>query len=152
MKRMTVGIVMCFLLLGLLGCNGQLKVREPRQELSVNPVRLDSGMVDVEIKYVVSNPDKNPVIFTFPTSKQWDAWVTANGKEVFRESAGKMYTQAFTKLTLQPGESKTFTTTWKLSLASEAYQPGTKFEVHAGLETKDLAPLTVTAVPVVAGD
>jgi len=152
MKQMVVGMLVSFLLLGLAGCNGQLRVREPRQELSVNPVRLDSGMVDVEIKYVVSNPDKNPVTFTFPTSKQWDAWVIANGREVFRESAGKMYTQAFTNLTLQPGESKEFSTTWKLSLASEAYQPGTKFEVHAGLATKDLAPLSVTAVPVVAGD
>lgn len=152
MKQMTVGVIMCLLLLGLVGCNGQLKVREPRQELSVNPVKLESGLVDVEIKYVVLNPDKNAVTFRFPTSKQWDTWVIANGKEVFRESAGKMYAQAFTNLTLQPGESKTFNSVWKLSLSSEAYQPGAKFEVHAGLATKDLAPLTVTAVPVVAGD
>lgn len=148
MKHFAVGLVLsAAALLAFTGCNGNLKVREPRQELSVNPVRLPSGLVDVEIKYTITNPDKNPVTFTFPTGKQWDAWVTANGKEVFRESRDKMYTQAFSQLTLKPGESKQFTAVWKLSLASESYEPGTKFEVYAGLETKDLPPLRVTATP-----
>lgn len=149
MKGIVVSVLaMAAVALTLSGCNGSLKVREPRQELAVNPIRLDSGLVDVEIKYTIINPDKNPVTFTFPSSKQWDAWVVANGKEVFRESSDKMYAQAITTLTLKPGESKVFSTIWRMSLEPGAYEPGTKFEVFAGLATKQLSPLTVTVAPV----
>ncbi|MCX6345041.1 MAG: BsuPI-related putative proteinase inhibitor [Armatimonadetes bacterium] len=130
------------------GCKGQLTVKDPRQELSVNPVTFNNGSADVEIIYTVSNPDKNPVTVRFNSSKQWDAWVMLDGKEVFRESSGKMYTQALTQLTLQPGEKKEFKTIWKLSLEPGAYEAGTKYEVRAGLVTKDLDPLTVIVVPV----
>ena len=148
MKYLVLAMVSMAALFVFAGCKGQLTVKDPRQELSVNPVKLDNGLVDVEINYSVSNPDKNPVTFKFRSGKQWDTWVTCGGKEIFRESKGKMYTQALTQFTLQPGEKKEFKTTWRLGLEAGAYEAGAKYEVRAGLDTQDLTPLTVITVPV----
>lgn len=153
MKRSIVSIVFSLVTLMaivvLAGCVQSVKTLDPRQEMSVNPVRLDSGLADVVIKYKITNVDKDPVTFKFKSAKQWDAWVLYDGKEVYRDSVGKDYDQEETSLTLQPGESKEFESTWQLSKDVAKYKAGAKFEVFGGLQTKGWAPLKLEAVPVI---
>lgn len=154
MKRMILLIIFWLVTLmamfAMIGCERTMvRTQDPRQEMSVNPVRLDSGLVDIVIKYKVTNVDKEPVSYKFNSAKQWDAWVIYDGKEIFRESAGKVYAQSETTFTLQPGETKEFESTWQLSKDAQKYKAGAKFEIFGGLLTKGWTPLKLEAVPVI---
>ncbi len=59
------------------------------------------------------NRADQPRSLTLPTSQTHDFAVTGGGgDEVWRWSAGKMFAQMLTQLTLAAGESLTFSETW----------------------------------------
>ncbi len=140
-------------ILGLCGCNNsKWKKTGPStwtattgqsQAISVSPTRLENGLVSVVITYEVRNAGTGPATFNFPSAKQFDIWVICNGKEVFRESDGKMYTQALTSFTLQPGESKSFSATWTVDPKSAECGEDRPYEIHAELVGQKLKAVSV---------
>jgi len=99
----------------------------------------------VVFEFALRNTGSTPLTYRFSSSKQFDLWVTQGNDELFRLSRGKMYTQALTHLTLQPGETKTFTAEWdQRDWSGSDVGPGI-YTVHAQLTTATNAPLPVTA-------
>jgi len=66
---------------------------------------------------------------TLPSSQTHDCLVyTADHKEVWRHSLGQMFAQVIIELTLEPGESRTYTATWKQTDANGKPVPPGKYE------------------------
>ena len=62
----------------------------------------------VEITLTVSNPASAAATFQFPTGQMFDVLVTRQWKLIWQWSQGRAFTQAFTRLSLSPGESRVF--------------------------------------------
>lgn len=94
--------------------------------------------------YALTNNGDSAMTFNFRTGKQFDIWVTYQGREVFRHSRGKMYTQALGKLTLQPGASKEFQVVWDPRNSGITFQGGS-YTVHAQLLPSANSPPEVSS-------
>lgn len=67
---------------------------------------------------------------TLPSSQTHDCIVySAKKQEVWRWSAGRLFTQAITELSLAPGESRSFTSTWNLTDRKGAPLPAGDYQV-----------------------
>lgn len=67
----------------------------------------------VTLVLTVRNRADQPRSLTLPTSQTHDFAVSAGaGDEVWRWSAGRMFAQMLTEVTLAAGESRTFSETW----------------------------------------
>lgn len=66
----------------------------------------------VPMTFVVENTGPISQTLAFSSGQQFDFAVTANGREIWRWSAGKAFIQMLTSITLAPGEKKTFTAAW----------------------------------------
>ena len=66
----------------------------------------------VEFEFRVRNTGDEPVELQFRSSKAADIAVLDDGEEVWRWSAGRMFTQALQSRTLAPGESASHQFTW----------------------------------------
>jgi hypothetical protein len=66
----------------------------------------------VMLTLTVTNPGATPVTLQFPSAQQYDFEVRRGGQAIWRWSAGRMFTQALTSLTIGPGEKRVFTQTW----------------------------------------
>lgn len=67
-----------------------------------------------KLSFTVTNHDKSPVKYDFSSGKQFDVVVTdSDNKPVWSWSTGRMFPQLITHLTLNPGQSRTFTVVWK---------------------------------------
>ena len=83
------------------------------------------------ITFVVTltNRASAPRTLTFPSSQTHDCIVnTADHKEVWRHSSGRMFAQVITEATLKPGESRTFTATWNQTDAKGQPVPPGEYE------------------------
>lgn len=88
---------------------------------------------NVPIIYTIKNTGSAPITYRFTSGKQFDIWVTDNGNEVYRLSDGMMYSQAFSNITLDPGESKEFRAAWnQRDKSNRAVDPGF-YTIHAKL-------------------
>ena len=73
-----------------------------------------SGGETITLVVTLRNRTDAPRTLALPTSQTHNCLVyDGNHKEVWRYSAGRMFVQVITELTLSPGESRTFTVTWK---------------------------------------
>jgi hypothetical protein len=128
--RLLVLAIAALTVLGAAGC--EKRYTHPSQNLTVRLVSQPDGGLNLEVAYTVKNEGRKPLTFKFPSGKQFDAWCVVDGKEIARESRGKIYTQALTSLVLQPGESKVFTA--NLSIDPKLRQSmGATYELHAEL-------------------
>ncbi|MBI3945884.1 MAG: hypothetical protein HY321_08190 [Armatimonadetes bacterium] len=66
----------------------------------------------VEITLQVRNRSDRPLQLQFSSGRQHDFVALRDGREVWRWSHDRVFTQALTRLPLQPGETRTFTATW----------------------------------------
>jgi hypothetical protein len=74
----------------------------------------------------VTNPGAEPLLLEFPTGQQFDINVDDGDVIIWRWSAGRMFAQAFSEATLQPGESIEMIAAWDQSdTAGEPVPPGT---------------------------
>jgi len=85
----------------------------------------------VAFAFTVTNTGTEPVALEFRDSKVVDVAVDRDGKEVWRWSEGRMFTQALRAEALEPGESFTREVTW------EGPPPGA-YTAEATLETTNL--------------
>lgn len=67
----------------------------------------------VHISFVVTNTTNKPVVYNFSTGRQYDiTLVDAKGRTVWQSSRGVMFTQQLTRLSLKPGQHKTYALVW----------------------------------------
>lgn len=60
----------------------------------------------------VTNVKDRPVVLDFTSGQEYDFAVLQEGREVWRWSAGRMFTQALRADTLAPGETRTYRAGW----------------------------------------
>lgn len=136
MKRLLTCLLMSIVAVSLLlMCSGCYKTRSRTESMTFTPAKLKGGLVKLDIQYKITNDIGKPVTYSFPSSKQFDLWIVCNGKEVFRESNGKTYTQSATSFTLKPGESKAFNVSWTADPASLGINNNTKVVTYAALQS-----------------
>ena len=116
-------------------------------------VKGDKGSYELEepvtITYAVHNSGSVPLVYNFPTSKQYDVWVKRGSKEVWRLSKGKMYAQILTNLTLQPNQTRNFEVKWdQRDNACKQVGPG-PYTIHAQLTpVKNPPPATTNKIDI----
>lgn len=69
---------------------------------------------EMKITLTVSNRTRATVSYQFPSSQWYDVQIISGKQVVWSWSHGKVYTQAFTTLALEPGTSRTFPLIWNL--------------------------------------
>lgn len=67
----------------------------------------------VQFVLQVTNTTPTPTELEFSSAQQFDFVVERNGSEVWRWSADQMFTQALQKRVLAPGETLTYSATWR---------------------------------------
>jgi hypothetical protein len=114
---------------------GGLKTDKPSYKIST-PVKLT---------FVIENRTQSDMVLRFSSGQQFDFWAEKDGKEVWRWSRGKMFTQALTSTTLRPGEKKTFQGVWNQTTnKGEQVAPGA-YDIFAQLTTMGARPTPVKA-------
>jgi hypothetical protein len=69
----------------------------------------------ISVKYTITNLTNKPLVLTFSTIQQYDWTITnAEGKLVYRWSAGKAFAQIVTHLTIPAGASDDFESSWAI--------------------------------------
>lgn len=79
--------------------------------LQTDQVRYNRGE-RVRMTLVKVNVSNRPIRLTYRSGQRYDFWVTRGGREVWRWSDGRVFTQATGTVILQPGESQNFSATW----------------------------------------
>jgi hypothetical protein len=105
----------------------QLRLTSPRPSYATG--------APVPLTLTVTNPGRSPLTLQFSSSQQYDFEVRREGQVVWRWSADRMFTQALTSLTLNPGTSLRFTETWKQQDNNGQPVPPGTYEVVATLTT-----------------
>ena len=93
---------------------------------SVRPARVDVGRTVTFTLRVVNVAGREEQL-TFPTSKQYDFWVTRDDDEIWRWSDEQLFTQAVETRTIDPQGSITLTEPW-------AAGPAGEYTVHGELQ------------------
>ncbi|MGO4899948.1 BsuPI-related putative proteinase inhibitor [Bacillus sp. GM2] len=125
-----ISMIVMLLFVGGCGQNGdQVPDKEVSGEvdngsvtLTVEPVQKQG---EIEFRMSVVNHTDDVAEFEFSSGQKFELIVSdKEGNERYRYSKGKMFTQAFQTMTLNPKESYDFTDVWK-----EVPEPGT-YEVN----------------------
>lgn len=105
-------VIMLALVAALVGsASGADKPAPKSAEVRTDLAQYPQGQ-QVKIDLVITNTASEAQEYRFSSGKQFDMWITRDDTEVWRWSRGHMFIQMFTHLSLQPGESKTFSGTW----------------------------------------
>lgn len=94
-----------------------LESLKAKEEVKVLPsAEVFAGSLNLEL--VIANNTKNAVTISHTSGQKYDfTLLDADKKEIYRWSAGRMFTEALAETVIQPGESVTFTE----KLEGEAY-------------------------------
>jgi hypothetical protein len=118
--------------LTLVSCAGSDEVSGDRRVVggvsvtfSVRPARVEVGKT-VTFTLRVVNIAGREAELTFPSSKQYDFWVTRGSREVWRWSDGRLFTQAIEKRTIAPQSQIVLSEPW-------AAGPAGEYRVHGEL-------------------
>lgn len=118
-------------------------------ELTLDSDRAAYGCGDpVTMTLSVKNVGNASKKLDFPSGQRYDFTVTRGGKEIWRWSAGRMFIQAFTSLTLVPGETANFKETWQqVDSKGQQVAPG-DCEIVGTLAAKSMSKSTVGPVKI----
>jgi len=132
MRMITVAILAASLPLtpAMAGPTAPATVRGVQIELRLNKAAYTAGE-PVEITLTLLNPATAVAKFQFPTGQMYDFIVSKDGQFVWQWSFGRAFTQAFTALTLLPGESKLFKEQWDQRDARGHQAPAGEYEMVA---------------------
>ena len=93
--------------------DGMLPPPEPPQPALVSSLSVEAEGDTVVLALQVTNPYDAPVQVAFPSGQAYDFAVRdAGGRELWRWSADRGFTQAVQSRTLAPGDTWTFTERW----------------------------------------
>ncbi|MGH8707992.1 MAG: BsuPI-related putative proteinase inhibitor [Burkholderiales bacterium] len=88
------------------------------------------GRESITFAVTIRNRSDAARTLTLPSSQTYDCIVySGKDREVWRWSAGRMFTQAITELSLAPGESRSFTLTWNQTDRKGAPLPAGDYRV-----------------------
>lgn len=99
-------------------------------ELSVNKSIYALGE-SVHIRLSVNNQGTELVSFQFPTGQMCDFVIERVGQRIWQWSDGRVFTQAFTTLTIRSGESKVFNVQWDQRDGQGRAAPPGEYELMA---------------------
>jgi hypothetical protein len=107
----------------------------------VSSIQVGVGRSVVNFVLHVTNTSSQPVALEFPTSQRYDFIVQSGGAEVWRWSAGQMFSQLVSEETLKPGETRDFTAKLKIgnrsgrfSVVARLTASNRSIEQHADFE------------------
>jgi hypothetical protein len=92
--------------------DGMAPPPEPPQPALVTSLHVETAGDTVLLALRVTNPYQAPVQVTFPSGQTYDFAVRAGGRELWRWSADRGFTQAVQTRTLEPGGTWTFGERW----------------------------------------
>jgi hypothetical protein len=128
-KRM---LALAFVIAVFTSCAGSDEVSGDRRVVggvtltfTVRPAHVELGRT-VRFTLRVTNIAGQATELTFPSSKQYDFWVTRGGDEVWRWSEGRLFTQAVEKRTIDPQGAIVLTEPWTA-------EPAGTYRVHGQL-------------------
>lgn len=131
MRKRVIAVACIFAVLG--ACAGSDEVSGDRRVVggvtvtfTVRPARVDVGRT-VRFALRVTNIQGRRTELTFPTSKQYDFWVTRGRDEVWRWSDGRVFTPSVEKRTIDPQGAISLEEPWPAS-------PAGSYTVHGELQ------------------
>lgn len=101
-----------------------------RVELRLNKSAFDIGE-SIEITLELSNQGPETTSVQFPTGQMYDLVVLSGSQRIWQWSLGRVFTQAFTTLSLRAGESKVFQERWNQRDAQDHQVPLGEYEMVA---------------------
>jgi intracellular proteinase inhibitor BsuPI len=143
-----IRIMIVCVLIASAGCASSSEVSGERRNVgsvtmtfTVVPGRAKPGQsVRLTIR-LVNNAGKQTAL-TFPTSQKYDFWVTAGGREIWRWSSGRMFTQDVTHQELEGQTGTAFAESWTAAemgklvahaqLKAETYDTGMTADLLVG--------------------
>ena len=122
---MRRALAVACVLVALSSCAGSDEVSGDRRVVggvtltfSVRPARVEVGR-SVRFTMRVTNIAGRTAELTFPTSKQYDFWVTRGRDEIWRWSDGRLFTQAVEKRTIDPQSAIALSEPWTADRAGD---------------------------------
>jgi hypothetical protein len=126
-------LALVFVMAALASCAGSDEVSGDRRAVggvtitfTVRPARVEVGRT-VRFALRVLNIAGRKAELTFPTSKQYDFWVTRGRDEIWRWSDDRLFTQAVEKRTIDPQGVLALSEPWVAERAGE-------YTVHGELQ------------------
>ena len=101
----------------------------------------------VALTFTVNNPTSKTVSYDFSSSQQFDITVSdSNKKNVWDSAQGKVFAQAITRLSLKPGQKKSFVAVWNgRTPQGSPVSPGI-YNVSARMTSSDRPAITGSLV------
>jgi hypothetical protein len=107
-------------LLALLACAPREPAAAPSDSPLLPSVQATAGGGTVQFVLQVTNVSEGPVELHFPSGQSFDFVVRQGGREVWRWSGDRMFTQALRFETLAVGETRTYEASWTPPSGAEA--------------------------------
>ncbi|HEY3280844.1 MAG TPA: BsuPI-related putative proteinase inhibitor [Armatimonadota bacterium] len=118
-----------------------------RLELSTDATEYSTG-TPIRLLLAVTNVGRDAVTLSHPSGQHYDFSVRAQGREVWRWSAGRAFTTALSTTQIAPGETVTFSEVWgQRDSSGEPVQPGT-YEVQGWLNATGQLALTQSSAEI----
>lgn len=118
---MRAALIACLLVVVCSACAGsdvsgnRRIVGDASLAFTVTPSRIELGKA-VRLQLRVTNSGGRPEVLNFSSGQMYDFWVTDSGREVWRWSDDRAFTQALQKQTVASQDSVTFDESWTTSL------------------------------------
>ncbi|WLR42924.1 BsuPI-related putative proteinase inhibitor [Bacillus carboniphilus] len=128
--KLKMSILAVFLLI-LTSCGqDQLNNKEVASEVSEEKmlwiVEIEPGSNEVTFQMKLTNNTSAEQIVKFNSGQSYDIVVRdSTGKEVYRYSKGRMFTQALREITIASGDTKTWESTWDYKKDGTRVEEGT---------------------------
>lgn len=119
MRKLVTTLSLPLVLAAVAACTSQhLNAERPavseqaRAGALVSSLQVEPSADGVRFLLQVTNGGTQPMALQFSSGQSFDFVVTQDGRELWRWSADRMFTQALRSETLAPGETRTFSATW----------------------------------------
>lgn len=113
---------------------------EPRLIVRAAADRQHYRQGDTAALAMVATPREESAAASFRTSQRFDFVVSAEGREVWRWSADRMFLQALGEETYRRDEPALYATTWDLTGSDGEPLPPGEYEVRGALATRPPVP------------
>ena len=148
--RIHSGLAMVALIFGLtmiFACRSNDLQDGLSAEFSANKAEYNQGEA-IQLQLSLGNDNEDPMTLTFASTQKYDFWVLdANGDEVWRWSASRVFAAVITHVDILPGATIEYSETWdQLNDDGIAVPPGS-YSIHAGIviaEAPRIDPVTIT--------
>jgi hypothetical protein len=113
MLKLGVNTLLAITLAGVSACAPTGSVPQSSQTGPlVSSLQVETRGDSVRFLLQVTNAGTQPVDLTFPSGQSFDFVVLQNGRELWRWSADRIFTQAIRTETLPPGDTRSYDAAW----------------------------------------